>query len=155
MKDYYNIRDSYKLYREEETNPIGIKTYVSIINGYMKFLIRRLLDKGEILIPERLGRLRIVGKKVKIRIEEGEIKGLAPDWPGTKKLWAENEEAKNNKVLVFYFNEETNGIRYRFFWSKNRVLLPNKTIYNLKLTRANKRALSALIKEGKEYLVIN
>ena len=113
----------------------------------------KLLSTGEIILPERLGKLSIFGKKVNVRIEDGEIKGLAPDWVKTKQLWDSDEEAKNNKQLVYHFNEETNGIRYKFFWSKNRVLVSNKTLYNLRMTRSNKRELSRLVREGKEYLI--
>ncbi len=154
MKKFYNTRDSYVVYKNMSDNPINISEYVQIINQFMKFLILKLLSTGEIILPERLGRLSIFGKKVNVRIENGEIKGLAPDWVKTKQLWDSDEEAKNNKQLVYHFNEETNGIRYKFFWSKNRVLVSNKTLYNLRMTRSNKRELSRLVREGKEYLIV-
>ena len=153
MKKFYNTRDSYVVYKNMSDNPINISEYVQIINQFMKFLILKLLSTGEIILPERLGRLSIFGKKVNVRIEDGEIKGLAPDWVKTKQLWDSDEEAKNNKQLVYHFNEETNGIRYKFSWSKNRVLVSNKTLYNLRMTRSNKRELSKLVREGKEYLI--
>ena len=155
MKKFYNTRDSYVVYKNMSDNPINISEYVQIINQFMKFLILKLLSTGEIILPERLGRLSIFGKKVNVRIEDGEIKGLAPDWVKTKQLWDSDEEAKNNKQLVYHFNEETNGIRYKFAWSKNRVLVSNKTLYNLRMTRSNKRELSKLVREGKEYLIKN
>lgn len=155
MKNFYNSRDSYIVYKNSSTEetPLDISTYLKIVNSYMKFLIRKLFEKGEINIPERLGILSIVGKKVKVTIEDGEIKGLAPDWAKTKELWDQDPVAKENKQLAYHFNEETNGVRYRFFWSKNRVLVTNKTLYTLKMTRTNKRELSSLVKHGKEYLI--
>ena len=153
MKKFYNIRDSYVVYKNMSTNPISISEYLQITNHFMKFLISKLLSVGEITIPERLGKLNIFGKKVKIKVENGEIKGLAPDWVKTKQLWDSDEEAKKNKQLVYHFNEETNGVRYKFSWSKNRVLVSNKTLYNLRMTRTNKRELSSLIKQGKEYFI--
>lgn len=152
-KEFYNTRDSYKLYVENSSQPIDISTYVNIINGFMKFLIKKLFLTGHITFPERLGTLEIVGKKVKVRIEDGEIKGLAPDWANTKKLWEEDEEARKNKQLVFHFNEHTNSVRYKFFWSKAKLFLANKTLYSLRMTRTNKRELSKIIQEGKEFLI--
>jgi hypothetical protein len=152
-KKFYNTRDSYKLYLKSTDTPIDISMYLSIVNGFMKFLIKKLFSTGSIMFPERLGSLQIVGRKVKVRIEDGEIKGLAPDWANTKKLWEENEQAKKDKQLVYHFNEHTNSVRYRFFWSKARALVTNKTLYNLRMTRSNKRELSKLIQEGKEYLI--
>lgn len=155
MKKFYNTRDSYVVYKNMSVNPINISQYVQIINHFMKFLSSKLLSTGEIIIPERLGKLSIFGKKVNIRIENGEIKGLAPDWVKTKELWDSDPIAKQNKQLVYHFNEETNGIRYKFAWSKNRVLVSNKTLYNLRMTRSNKRELSKLVREGREYLIKN
>jgi hypothetical protein len=152
-KDYLNTRDSYKTYLKTSTNPVDVSTYVKIVNGYMKFLIQKLFSKGNITLPLRLGKLQIVGKKVKVQIENGKIKGLAPDWVNTKKLWEEDPKAKKDKTLVYHFNEHTDGIRYRFFWSKARALVANKTLYDLRLTRTNKRELSSLVSSGKEYLI--
>jgi hypothetical protein len=153
MKGFYNSRDSYVVYKSMSDNPINISQYVQIINQFMKFIINRLFEKGQIFLPEKLGTLQVIGKKVKVKIEDGQIKGLAPDWVKTKELWESDDEAKKNKQLVYHFNEQTNGVRYRFFWSKNRVLVLNKTLYNLKMTRTNKRTLSQLVKGGKEYLI--
>lgn len=153
MKNYYNLKDSYKIYKEIDPNPVDIKVFLSIGYGFMKFLMRKLFFRGDILLPERLGKLEVIGKKVKIRVEDGEIKGLAPDWKSTLELWDTHPEAKEEKKLVYHFNEDTNGIRYRFGWGKNRVLMTNKTLYSLKMTRTNKRYLSSLIKQGKEYAI--
>lgn len=154
-KNHYNINDSYVVYKNISNDPVDKSIYLQITNQFMKFLSSKLLSQGEINIPERLGKLSIYGKKVKVKVEDGQIKGLAPDWVKTKELWESDKEAKNKKQLVYHFNEETNGIRYKYVWSKNRVLVSNKTLYNLRMTRTNKRALSNLVKEGKEYLIKN
>lgn len=152
-RNFYNIRDSYVVYENMSDRPISINQYIEICKRFMKFLFSELLDKGEITIPERLGKLLIFGKKIKVVIEDNQIKGLAPDWAETKKLWEKDLEARQNKQLVYHFNEDTNGVRYKIFWSKNRVLVSNKTLYNLRMTRTNKRTLASLVKEGKEYLI--
>ena len=154
-KNHYNINDSYVVYKNISNDPVDKSIYLQITNQFMKFLSSKLLSQGEINIPERLGKLSIYGKKVKVKVEDGQIKGLAPDWVKTKELWESDKEAKNKKQLVYHFNEETNGIRYKFAWSKNRVLVSNKTLYNLRMTRSNKRELSKLVREGKEYLIEN
>ena len=153
-KNHYNINDSYVVYKNISNDPVDKSIYLQITNQFMKFLSSKLLSQGEINIPERLGKLSIYGKKVKVKVEDGQIKGLAPDWVKTKELWESDKEAKNKKQLVYHFNEETNGIRYKYVWSKNRVLVSNKTLYNLRMTRTNKRELSKLVREGKEYLIV-
>ena len=154
MKNYFSTPDSYNIYKALVENPICKSRYVDIANKYVLFLMEELFHKGEIMLPERLGKITIFGKKSKIIIEDGKIKGLAPDWAETKRLWESNIEAKENKQLVYHFNEETNGVRYKFSWAKSRVLVSNKTFYNLIMTRDNKRNLAGLIKRGKEYLIV-
>lgn len=150
----YNIRTSYKTdYKDLVENPVDIKTFVLIANGFLKFMMLKLWSRGEIMIPERLGNILIRGHKSNIRVEDGKLVGAAPDWASTKKLWQEDEEARTNKQLVYFFNEHTQGIRYSYKWSKSRVLCANKTLYSLRMSRFNKRKLSSLIKEGHEYLI--
>lgn len=153
MKKFYNLRDSYKSYKEISTNPVDISLYLSIVNNFMLFLVAKLFHKGDVKLPNGLGTVSIIGKKQKLVLEDGKIKGLAPDWKSTKELWNSDAEAKENKQIVYHFNEETQGVRYRFKWSKNRVLIQNKSMYRLIMTRTNKRALAQLIKQGKEYLI--
>jgi len=150
----YNIRSSYNSdYKKEIENPVDIKVFVAICNGYMKFLVNKLLVKGEIMLPLKIGNILILGHKSNIRLEEGKIVGAAPNWRGTKELWESDPEAKAAKQLVYFFNEETNGVRYSYKWSKARSMIPNKTLYSIGMSRDNKRALSALVKQGKEYLI--
>ena len=148
-----NIRDSYKHYRESSKNPVDIKTYITLCNEYNKFLIGKVLDGEEVTLPSRMGTLSIIGRKQKIQFdEEGNVKGLAPDWVKTKKLWDENPDAKKRKQLVYHTNEHSSNIRYKYLWSKSRVLVTNKTLYSLQITRTNKREVHKRILQGKEYL---
>ena len=152
-----NVKDSiqlsYELYKEENENPISKKEYVSINRDFMRFLSAKLLVDGIVKFPERLGYVQVVGNKSKFRVENNMIKGLAPDWKATKELWEREPEAKIQKRVLFHFNEETNGVRYMFFWSKSGVVVPNKTLYNFRACRTNKRLLSKNIKAGYEYLI--
>jgi len=152
-KSYTNNRDSYNFYKTTTENPVDIKTYLDVAGEYNKFLMEKVLEGEEVVLPGRLGTLSVTGKKVKITFdEEGNVKGLAPDWPSTKKLWAKSEKAAKKKQIVYHTNESTSGIRYKYLWSKKNVLVKNKTLYSLQLTRTNKRNLSARIKAGQEYL---
>ena len=102
-----------------------------------------------------MGTLKILGKKQKVKYDEnGKVKGLAPDWVKTKALWDSNEEAKKKKTLLYHINAHTDNVRYKYLWSKNRVLVENKTLYSLRMSRANKRAANAAIKQGKDFKTI-
>lgn len=147
-----NLRESYKLYKETVENPVDIQSYLLLTAAYNTFLIDKVLDGKEVTLPSRMGTLSIVGRKQTIRFDEdGKIEGLAPDWVKTKELWATNPEAKKNKKLVYHMNSHTDNVRYKFLWSKKNVLVENKTLYSLRLTRTNKRAVHAKIMEGAQY----
>ena len=129
-----NLRESFKEYKLTD-NAVGIKNYLLIAAAYNKFLINKVLEGHEVTLPSKMGTLCIVGRKQEVRFdEEGNVQGLAPDWVKTKKLWAENEEARISKKRMFHMNAHTDNFRYKFLWSKVRVLVENKTLYALRMT---------------------
>ena len=146
-----NIRNSYKFYKKNSTNSLDIKTYIIIATGFIQFLMKKVIDGNEIVLPARLGTLKVFGKKQNIRFVDGEVKGLSPNWCKTKELWAKSEDAKNRKQLVYNTNEHSDSMRYKFLWSKKRSIVENKTLYSLIMTRANKRTLAMNIRQGHEY----
>jgi hypothetical protein len=147
-----NLRDSYKLYKETVEKPTDIQTYLRLAADYNKFLINKVQEGKEVTLPSRMGTLSIVGRKQTIRFdEEGKIKGMAPDWVKTKQLWETNLQAKEEKKLLYHINSHTDGVRYKYLWSKKNVLVENKTLYSLRLTRTNKRAVHSKILEGAQY----
>lgn len=149
-----NLRSSYKEYKQESKKPVDIKTYLNITTGFIKFLMFKVLNGDEVVLPWRLGTLMITGRKQKLRIENDVIKGLSPNWKKTKELWEKSEEARLAKRLVYNTNEHSESYRYKFIWSKKRSIVENKTLYSLIFTRANKRELASRILEGKEYYTV-
>lgn len=148
-----NIRNSYKTYKDMSENPIDFKDYLDLSHLYLSFLVEKILKGDEVTLPSRMGSIEIRGTKEKIKVDEtGNITGLSPNWKKTVELWNKDENAKKNRKLVYNTNEHSANTRYRFVWRKSRVLVSNKTLYSLKMSRANKRLLSNLIKQGKEYI---
>lgn len=161
MIDRVYIKNSYRYYRDHTEKKdlvwnykTGSKPYNKIVNGLISLIMKKVLDGNDVILAGKLGRIGINGRKVEpIITENGEVKGIAPDWGETKKLQARDPVAKANKTIVYCFNEHSNGIRYKIFWSQKDVLITNKCYYNLSFSRYNRRELVRLIKAGKEYLV--
>lgn len=152
IKADLNTRSSYKLYKENTEAPLESKVYLDIANGFMDFIIQKVLEGETVTLPGRLGTLSIIGTKRTIRYNEQGLAILPPDWNRTKKLRESDPEAKAQRKVVYCLNEHSGGISYKFFWSKLRVALENKSLYCLRLTRKHKRELNRLItQEGKEY----
>ena len=153
IKKYYSIKDSWVLYKNTtQFDSVDRKLYNEIIYGFMEYISNILIDKGELKLPERLGTLKIVGKKPNYKVtEDNKIKGLAIDWKTTRELW-EEQDVKEGQY-VYFMNEHTNNIRYKTIWYKQNVLIPMKEIYKFILCRKLKRTLAKSIKDGHEYLI--
>lgn len=153
-----NIRDSYfEEYKDVVENPVSYSTFSTIVQLFFVFLFSKVFDGEEVTLPCRLGTLFIRGTKEKVKFDEnGKIKGLSVNWQKTKALWDSNPTAKEAKQLVYNTNEHSSGIRYKFIWSRNRVLTQYKSLYSLRLTRTIKRELYRLIvEENKEYITVD
>jgi len=149
-----SIRDSYKIYKKTSQEPIEVKEFAKINNLFNKFIIKQLFDGKTIMLPMRMGAISIKGRKIKIKYDEqGRLKGFAPNYKATRELWEKCPKCKEEKQIVFHLNEHTDMIRYKFFWSKDRMLIENKLFYTMVFTRTNKRNLSKLIQGGREFFV--
>ena len=149
-----NIRSSYPIYKSNSENPSDINEFARVNNDFNKFIMANILIGKEIKLPCKMGVVFVKGKKVKIKFDEdGNLKGFAPNYKATRELWEKCPECAEKKQLVFHLNEHTNNVRYKFFWSRDRMLVENKSFYTMIFTRTNKRVLADLINNGKEYFV--
>lgn len=151
-----NIRKSYTTYLSlSKESSVDENIYVKICNDFSKYIIKKVLEGFEVTLPSRMGTLSIIGREQNIKYdEEGNMYGLAPNWKETIKLWNEDPVAKEQKKKVYHLNEHTDNIRYRYLWSKKSMLVKNKTLYALQMTRENKRAINKRVRiENQQYKV--
>jgi len=174
MIERIKIKESYIFYRQDndrvltEEEQLAIpkiarynedrKVYLKIVMGLFKFIMVKVFQGYEVKLGGRLGRVAVRGRATNPKIFDyngkNVISGIPVDWGETNKLWATNPEAKENKVRIFHFNDHSNGIRYRIYWSLRNMIFPNKSYYSLCFTRRNERHLAKLVKEGKEFDVL-
>jgi len=150
------ILASYKQYRAQGGSlDVARPQYCKIMNEFNKHIMELVFEGNEVKLPEKMGVLSVRGKKSipKYNEELGRIDNQAVDYGETNKLWDKCPECKERKQMVYHLNEHTNNIRYRFFWSKERMIVENKIFYTMVFTRANKRHVSQLIQQGKDYYV--
>lgn len=149
-----NIRDSYRNYKKSSKAPVNVKEYVKINLLYMKFLLKKVFLGHEVTLPMKMGTLSIRGRKRALKFKEDGSPVLPVDYAATKALWKRCPECEERKQKVYHTNEHSDGVSYRFFWSKKNIFVMNKEFYSLLMTRTNKRMVSALIKqEGMQYPV--
>lgn len=130
IKDFYN---SYNRYIEDnDLMPIDFKVFQSILQEYFEYLRDQVIQEGKIM--NLLGRFG----EISIRKYPSNPKILQYDYKSSKEL---------NKP-VWYFNEHTNGYRYKFYWNKSKLLVKNCTKYQMVFTRENKRHLAKILKNN-------
>ena len=131
VADYYL---SYKDYIDSDTQyDVDLKTFRGIVTDYFKHIRDQvMLECKEVKLPCRLGTLSIVKHQPKTFTG----KSLRWDWRATKELGQP----------VYLLNEHSDGWKFRFFWSKQHCIIPNKGKYMFIASRQNKRDLCVIIK---------
>ena len=112
---------------------IDYTKYRAIVTDYFKYLQQRLIEEGKMIkLPYRMGNVQVV----KSRPKHLDKRSLRIDYQATK---------QENK-LVLLLNEHSDFFKYRYWWNKVDMMVPNKSQYQLVATRANKRRLAQIIK---------
>lgn len=108
--------------------------YRAIVTDYFQHLKQQLIEEGKMVkLPYRLGNVQII----KSRPKHLDKRSLRIDYQATKEY---------NK-LILLTNEHSDGFKMRCWWNKTDVMVPNKSQYQLVMTRANKRRLAQCIKQ--------
>lgn len=107
--------------------------YRAIVTDYFQYLRQRLIEEGRrIKLPYRMGSVQII----KSRPKHLDKRSLRIDYQSTKQTGK----------LVLLLNEHSDYFKYRYYWNKEDMVVPNKSKYQLVATRANKRRLAQIIK---------
>ena len=137
----YTIVDFYQHYiddiEKQTVYDIDYTLYRKILVDYFQYIRDEVIERSrEFKFPCRLGSIAIVKHKPKYL----NGKSLCIDYKATKEIGK----------LIFHLNEHSDGYKYRIHWNKKDSNALNKSKYQLKLTRYNKRHLAQIIK-NKEH----
>ncbi len=146
----YGMKDYYKHYMEKyPDSKVTRAKYNKIISIINKELIEMMLNDGlEYKLPYINATLTIRKDKRKPMIKNGKVINPSPvDWVKTKKLWEEDPDTKEKKVLVRYTNSHTSGFVFRIYLKKFGAAIKNRSYYKFKPSRNFQRALGARIKD--------
>ena len=112
---------------------IDYTKYRAIVTDYFQYLRKRLLEEGKMIkLPYRMGNVQII----KSRPKHLDKRSLRIDYQATKQTGE----------LILLLNEHSDYFKYRYWWNKVDMVVPNKSKYQLVATRANKRRLCQIIK---------
>ena len=139
---YKNIRKNhwYNIGR-----PLTEKEFYSIIRTFNKHIAEELSKGNDFTLPYKMGALEIRKYSPNITIKNGKLNTPLPiDWDKTLKLWYEDKESYNKKILVRSDVKEI----FRLIYNKSKAGYTNKSFYELRFNREIKKKLKQNIKEG-------
>lgn len=134
----YTIASFYNDYlnniEKDTVYDIDYTRYRAIITDYFNYLQNQLIEEGKrVKLPYRMGTLQII----KSRPKHLDKRSLRIDYQATKQTGK----------LILLLNEHSDMFKMRCWWNKTDMMVPNKSKYQLVLTRANKRNLAQIIKQ--------
>lgn len=134
IKGSLGVRDAFmwcrknKLFREKTTE----KEFYSIIRTVNKLMAAHLAGGHDLKFPQKMGQLEVRKYSPYVRFEDGKVKtNRGIDWKATLLLWSEDEESRENKVLIRTEDKEA----FVVFYNKMLANYKNKTLYKFKPNR--------------------
>lgn len=149
VSNSYGVYDGYKYYRKNKPKElkyiISESQYFFIIREINKLLIEDILNGENIKFPCRMGQLELRKRNSKISFKDGKlITNLPIDWDKTLKLWFEDSEAYNKKILIRIEDKEV----YKVYYNKSTAIYNNKSFYDFNVNRELKLKIKEKIKNG-------
>lgn len=150
INSHYGMSDYYKYFKKLHPElKIERKTYCNIIENFNKQLINLIInDNIDYKFPSIGSSISIRKNKQTVKIQEGKIVNTSPvDWVATNKLWFDDKEAKEKKLLVRFLNSHTSKHVFRIKFKKYLYGFKNKKYYKFKPVRSFTRDLAKRIKD--------
>lgn len=145
----WGVYDSYKHIRKNGWyhigRPVKEHEFYSIIRGVNDYLAQEIAAGRPVTFPCKMGKLELWKSECGASIVDGKLKITYPiDWSETMKLWYEDIESRNKKILL----RKEDPYFYRIRYCKHRATYENKIFYAFALNRFIKKALTRNIQNG-------
>lgn len=139
------LRFSIKDFYDPSGCSVDYRRYSQIAKAFAKYLVLKIQEGHRIQLPANMGVVQILGTKQQIKIVDGVVKGLSPDWKATREYWAKNPD---DRKIIYHTNMHTDNIRYKIRWFKTGIRAKFKSFYNIRFARGVKRSTSIKILEN-------
>ena len=146
----WGIYDAYKHIRKNKWydigKPVTEKQFYAIIRQMNNMYADEISKGNTVLFPHKMGKLELRKEPRGVYIDsEGNMKVTYPvDWKATLKLWFEDEESRNKKVLV----RRNSKYVFKVHFDKYDATFNNKIFYDFTLNRYIKQKLKHNINNG-------
>lgn len=148
IKNSIGVRNAYRWLQQNKwpgvNQPVSEKEFYKIIRSVNTLIAQKIIEGKDVKFPQKMGQLEVRKYTTYVKIDNGKIKtNRGIDWDKTLKLWYEDEEAKDNKILI----KKEDSEQFTIFYNKSFANYNNKTLYQFKPNRA---LLLAVKQAGKE-----
>lgn len=145
----WGIYDAYKLIRKHKWfdigRPLKEKEFYDIVRQVNNKLADQIALGSTITFPCKMGSLELRKEQRGVYFNNGEMKVTYPiDWYATLKLWFEDEEAREQKLLIRRNSKNV----YKVHFDKYNATFNNKIFYDFTLNRFIKKKLKININNG-------
>ncbi len=145
----WGIYDAYKLIRKHKWfdigRPLKEKEFYDIVRQINQKLADEISKGTTITFPSKMGKLQLRKEQRGVYFNNGKMKVTYPiDWIATLKLWFEDEEAREQKLLIRRNSKRV----YRVQYNKHDATFNNKIFYDFTLNRYIKQKLKRNINNG-------
>jgi hypothetical protein len=149
LNNGYGVIDYFKFYKNNSEKSVDEKKFRKVIDSFNKKVSELIIEEGiDFVIPSLNFEITIRKDKRKPTIKDGKVINNTPVDPvATRKLWDNNEEAKNKKILVRYNNSHSSGYVFRIYCKKFRSSIKNKNLFKFRPIRQLKRNLAKVLKD--------
>lgn len=149
VSNSYGVRDGFNYYRKirpkDSKYVLEDIEYYKIIRTINNKIKDKILEGKDIVLPQRMGKLELRKTQKGVRFSDGKLVNTYPiNWDKTLKLWYEDEDAYNRKVLVRDESREVFKLRY----DKYNATYNNKAFYQFSTNRDLKIKLKEKIQNN-------
>ena len=149
IKNSYGNKNAWRWIKKNKWlnigQPISERQFGYIIKKINEYLVSKLMSGSDIIFPYGMGKLELVKRKAKIKMENNRVKTNLPvDWKRTLEWWKTDRQAYKNKYLV---RHETDMV-FKINYSKKNANYKNKNFYQFIPNRRVKQLLSEKIKNN-------
>lgn len=136
VKHSWGVYDYYKYYRKnrpkEKAYILTEKQFYAFFRRVNQLLAEEFIRTQYLEFPYSMGKLELLQQKNKSYFVNGKVKtNRAIDWYATLKLWYEDKECYEKKVLVY--GDGPTGLKLKY--TKEGAAYPNRSFYEFIINR--------------------
>lgn len=149
IKGSLGVRDAFSWCRKNKLfgGEISTKEFYHIVRTVNNYLAAQLEAGSDVKFPQRMGQLEVRKFNPYVKFKDGKLRtNRGVNWRATLELWSNDEDARENKVLVRSEDKEA----FIIFYNRMIANYNNKTLFQFK---PNRELAIRIRKAGNEGII--